>query len=89
MLSKLTDIIHEFRRNTVGVPSTELAEKVLTEIEVAGMMPPRLDEDKCQALMHLYYAGFTLYQWDEDFTKDEKAVAAYEKRKKWKEERQS
>jgi hypothetical protein len=57
------------------------AEAILSRLERAGMRPPQLDEDKCQALMHVYYAGYTFNQWDEEFEKDEKAVAALKLRR--------
>jgi hypothetical protein len=50
---------------------------MLKEIqEKIGMEPPRLPEDECQALMRVYYSGYTFNQWDEDFEKDEEAVKA-------------
>jgi hypothetical protein len=56
------------------------AEELLTLLEKAGMRPPRLDEDKVQALMSVYYARYTTYQWDEDFEKDADAVNALNRR---------
>jgi hypothetical protein len=53
---------------------------ILKELEDAGLKPPKLSQDKCQALMAVYYGGYTFNQWDEDFSKDEKAVAALERR---------
>ena len=53
------------------------ADVLLTQLENIGMKPPSLAEDKCQALTRVYYAGHTYNQWDEDFEKDEKAMAAY------------
>jgi hypothetical protein len=67
--------------------SEGMAEDFLVYIENGiGMRPPELDEDKCQALIHIYYGGFTYNQWDEDFEKDEKAYAHYLKRLQWKSE---
>jgi len=56
------------------------ADQVLAIVEKLGMAPPLLDEDKCQAIMHVYYMGYTLRQWDEDFEKDNKVVEAYKRR---------
>lgn len=56
-------------------------------VEELGMAPPQLDDDKCQAIMHVYYMGYTLRQWDEDFDKDSKVVEAYNYRMKLRKEK--
>lgn len=53
-----------------------------------GMRPPRLPEMHCQAIMDVYYGGYTFNMWEEDFEKDPKIVEALEKRKRWADERQ-
>lgn len=60
-------------------PNQFMAE-VLDYIESLGMMPPRLPEEDCQALMSIYYGGYTTHQWEEDFVKDEKAQEAKKRR---------
>lgn len=58
-----------------------VAEGLLEELMKIGMAPPLLDEEKQQAILDTYYAGFSLRQWDEDFEKDEKAVDTLQKRR--------
>ena len=59
---------------------TEEAELMLRAMENAGMKPPRLPEEICQAILHIYYMGYSLYQWEEDALKDEKVVAELKRR---------
>jgi hypothetical protein len=59
--------------------TTDEADLLLRFIEKAGMKPPCVDGDKCQALMHVYIDP-SFNMWDEDFEKDPKLVAAYERR---------
>ncbi len=59
--------------------TTDEANLLLSFIEKAGMKPPCVDGDKCQAIMNVYIDS-TFNRWDEDFDKDEKLVAAYERR---------
>ena len=61
-------------------PESE-ADTLLAFLEKTGMRPPMLDEDKVQALMSVYYGGYTINQWDEDFEKDAAAVSALDRRK--------
>lgn len=75
----IADVIHLYRRNTEATTSEGLAEMVLDKIEAAGMKPPCVDGDKCQAIMNVYIDS-TFNRWDEDFDKDEKLVAAYNRR---------
>ena len=83
MINKLRDIIltHINCGPDCCGDDPQMYDTMLKEIEALGMKPPILDEDKCQALMCVYYGGYTFYQWDEDFEKDTKAVAALTKRK--------
>lgn len=61
----------------------EQAKVILNTLEKEGMKPPQLENIKCQAIMEIYYAGYTLNMWDEDFIKSEESVLkAYERRKK-------
>lgn len=62
----------------------DMAERHLEFLEKdLGMRPPCLPEDHCQALMDVYYAGYTFYQWEEDFEKDVQAVAALKRRQEF------
>lgn len=56
------------------------AENLLGHLEQAGIKPPRLSEDHCQAIMSVYMGGFSFNQWAEDFEKDEKVVEVLKKR---------
>lgn len=47
-----------------------------------GMAPPCVSEEDRQAIMHVYYAGYTFHQWDEDLEKDEKVMSAKQRRAK-------
>jgi hypothetical protein len=55
---------------------------ILKKIEKYGMTPPRLSEEDCQAIMNVYYAGYSLHQWDEDIELDEKVQEAKKRRAK-------
>jgi hypothetical protein len=59
----------------VGEQLVRFAESILE------MKPPRLPEEDCQAIMHVYYAGYTFYQWEEDAAKDEKVQEAKDRRR--------
>lgn len=64
----------------------EQANNFLIELQdTMGMKPPRLPEIYCQALMSVYMAGYTFYQWEEDIEKDA-AVMAVVKRKQERED---
>ena len=56
------------------------ASELLAKLEASGMKPPCLDSDTCQAIMSVYYAGYTLNQWDEDIEKDEEVMAKKKRR---------
>lgn len=58
-------------------------EQILAIVENLGMKPPSVDELKRQAIVDVYYAGYTFNQWDEDFEKDEKVMEAYKRRKEF------
>lgn len=55
------------------------ANDLLLFLENSGMKPPRLPEEDCQAIMHVYYGNYTFNQWEEDAEKDE----AVQKAKAW------
>jgi len=61
----------------------EAANDILTGLEKAGMKPPSVSEEDCQALMTVYYAGYTFNQWDEDLEKDEKVQVVKKRRAEW------
>lgn len=52
---------------------------ILDFLEELGMAPPCLPEDHCQAIMQIYYDGYSFYKWEEDFQKDPKVVEALER----------
>ena len=83
MVQKITDLIDSCNCRS----SAELANQILSMQEDAGMAPPSVCEDKVQALMHVYYAGYTAHQWDENFEKDEKVMDALRRRAEVKERR--
>ncbi len=55
------------------------ADEILEGLENMGMLPPPVDNDKYQALAHVYVDPSSRV-WDEDFFKDEKVAAVYNKR---------
>lgn len=57
---------------------------LLNVIEKAGMAPPSVSEEDRQAIMHVYYMGYTFHQWDEELAKDEKVQEAKKKRAEYK-----
>lgn len=57
------------------------ANEILEGLEQLGMVAPRLPSDHCQAIMDVYYGGYTFHQWEEDAEKDKKVMAALAKRK--------
>ena len=61
------------------------ADEVLAGLENMGMRAPRLDEDRVQALYHIY-VDCPINMWDEEFEADKKAVEAYNKRMQWRRE---
>jgi len=75
---KRSDFIEKIRASMGGLD----AEEVLSKIESLGMKPPCLPENHCQAIMDVYYAGYTFNKWEEDFEKDDKLVKALERRLK-------
>lgn len=79
MLTKISGFIESITEGKVLFNETE-SDMLLTFIEQAGMGAPRLDGERCQAIMSTYYAGYTLNKWDEEFDKDSKVVEAYKKR---------
>lgn len=70
--SEMIDIIKRQLYGDSNYPGHEdEATALLGVIEKAGMKPPCVSEDDCQALMNVYVGG-NFYQWDEDLAKDEK-----------------
>lgn len=57
-------------------------EHILSMLEGHGMKPPTLPEDYCQAIMDVYYGGYSFNQWEEEIEKDEKVMEAYNRRLK-------
>lgn len=51
-----------------------------------GMAPPVVDEETCQALMHIYISP-NRRQWDEEIEKDAKVVLCKARRAKAREQR--
>lgn len=79
MVEKMNDFCMQ---NGIGVSRWDL-DRLLAHMIDAGMEKPRLEEMKCQAIMDVYYGGYTLNQWDEDFEKDPKIVAAFKRRESY------
>lgn len=57
------------------------------ECDEIGMKPPHVSEEDCQAIMDVYYAGYTFNQWDEDLEKDQKVQESKKRRKNFKMEK--
>lgn len=75
MILKLMEILVEAPEDVEAA-----ADQILARLEKLGMRPPAVDSDKCQALMTVYYAGYTFNQWDEDFEADVAVMEAYKRR---------
>jgi hypothetical protein len=72
-----------------GAPDTaDMAKHILKEAEDIGMKPPCLPDEDCQAITQVYYGGYTFYQWEEDYVKDEKVAEAKRKRAEWRSKRE-
>ncbi len=72
-----TDAIQSFASflDDKGVNRSErekLAAEIVAHALKIGMRPPSVSEEDKQAIMSVYYAGYTFNQWDEDLEKDEK-----------------
>ncbi len=78
---KRSEMLLKLQEMMIEAPSDieQATESILTRLEKAGMAPPCVDDDRCQAIMRVYYDS-TFNRWDEDFDKDEKLVAAYKRR---------
>lgn len=85
--SEMVDILSKNINSMLDRQTSEISNaaisNILRNLEEAGMKPPRLPEEICQAIMHIYYAGYSLYQWEEDILKDEKVVEELERRRAW------
>lgn len=77
---KRDEMIALLVKDSDGKHSENTVKEILFLAEKYGMLPPSVDEDKCQAIMDIYYAGYTFNQWDEDYGKDDKVMAAYKRR---------
>lgn len=82
MLDRLENIINQYRINDelTAADSEALAHRILDYVEELGMKPPPVDFDTQQAIMQVYYGGYSYYQWDEDVAKDEKVMDALSRR---------
>ncbi|HBI00873.1 MAG TPA: hypothetical protein DDY18_04535 [Flavobacterium sp.] len=69
----------QFKDQKKESPETTAA-NILNMVEKLGMKPPSLPSDHQQAIMQVYYDGYTMNQWEEDFDKDPKVVAALQRR---------
>lgn len=70
---KLAEFLIELPEGTVSVEAD--ADAILEFVEKKLVMrPPRLPDDECQAILQIYFAGYNLHQWEEDFAKDEKVM---------------
>jgi len=76
ILKLIEQVIHADKDNS---DVQTKAENMLNSLEQAGMMPPCLPENHCQAIMQIYYGGYSFYKWEEDFQKDPKVVEALER----------
>jgi len=59
----------------------EWAEELLAMLEKTGMKPPSVSEEDRQAILSVYYGGYSFNQWDEDLAQDEKVKEARQKRR--------
>ena len=66
----------------------KLAAEIVEHAIKIGMRPPSVSEEDRQALMTVYYAGYTFNQWDEDLEKDEKVQEAKKRKQEAKLERE-
>lgn len=60
------------------------ADALLSKLEKMGMKPPRVSEEDAQAIMTVYYGGYSLHRWDEDLEKDEAIQGAKKRRAEFK-----
>lgn len=61
----------------------DMAENMLKDVEdLLGMAPPRLPEDYCQAIMSVYYGGYSFNKWEDEVLKDTAVMEAYNRRRK-------
>ena len=63
------------------------ASEFLSGLEKLGIKPPRLPEEYCQAIMSVYYAGYSFHQWEEEIEKDEQVMKALNRRRELNESR--
>lgn len=77
MLLKIQEILVE---QSEDMTLEDAAEDILTRLEKAGMRPPMLPENYCQAIMDIYIGGYSKNQWEENVQKDEKVMNALKRR---------
>ncbi len=83
-IQSLIKIVRDNCFDDCFILTKEEADKMLLALENIGMRPPSLPEMHCQAIMDVYYGGYSFNQWEEDFEKDEKVMKALQKRLDWK-----
>jgi hypothetical protein len=80
MLLIIEKEMYRKRGRTEDLDPRVQAALMLDVIEKAGMAPPTLPSDYCQAIMQVYYAGYTFHQWEESVKQDYKVMEAMRKR---------
>ena len=83
MVGKVKNLVYMANPEDLILTDDE-ASQLLQGLEDAGMKPPALPEDYCQAIMQVYYAGYTFNKWEEDVVKDEEVMKKYNARMEWK-----
>lgn len=84
MLEYIRELLRPVTMSTYNEENlNKLANDFLTNIEKKGMKPPSVSEEDCQALMHVYMAGYTFNQWDEELAKDEKVQEHKTRKVEW------
>lgn len=85
--SEMVQTLTDFLENSDIDVVYEEVEIILRFLEAQGMKPPRLPEDTCQAILNVYYAGYSLNQWEEDIEKDAAVMEMKARREKAKTDR--
>lgn len=80
MVQMLKNIVFMASQDDIHFNDIEASE-LLNRLEHVGMKPPRLPEEYCQAIMTVYYAGFSFYQWEEDVEKDVQVMETLKRRR--------
>src|ERR1700677_2358269 len=81
-MEKLGHIISrvDFGGDMSGLGYDKAAEFVWAELTKLGIKPPPVSEEMRQCIMHVYYAGYTFNQWDEDLEKDQQVMETKKRR---------